>query len=301
MGQCASCGRPSRRVGAFTFDVAQPRVIVGETLAGRPGSSRRCSPRPCSSAATRRGWRRDRILTLKYLRVPGVDVVICDRAFRTTCTACSVRPSSSVRPPGGRGSGELVLRPKERPGVERPGVLTLREVRRHRFESFVNDLSVDRAGAPRPRASPWRRPSGIGRSTSARSAVRRRPATPAISPRSSRSRAARGEALVAASRRGVDRGESVRTDRRSPAAAGTSSSSWCTRAKQPGCSETFGWSVRRARFSRTDASSRSAHWTPQNAVGNQSSDPSAIVYTVGYGTAEVLALPAQAPVSDATP
>ena len=51
----------------------------------------------------------------------------------------------------------------------------------------------------------------------------------------------------------------------------------------------FGWAVRRVRFSRDGSRLVVAAWTPQNPLNNHQSDPSAIIYDVVYGEANVIA------------
>ena len=51
----------------------------------------------------------------------------------------------------------------------------------------------------------------------------------------------------------------------------------------------FGWAIRRVRFSRDGSRLVVAAWTPQNPLNNHQSDPSAVVYEVVYGEANVIA------------
>ncbi len=53
-------------------------------------------------------------------------------------------------------------------------------------------------------------------------------------------------------------------------------------------SEKFGWAVRRARFSPDGRWLAVAAWTPQNPLGNQRSDRSAIVWELAYSVVEVV-------------
>ena len=48
--------------------------------------------------------------------------------------------------------------------------------------------------------------------------------------------------------------------------------------------EKFGWALRRARFSHDGRWLVVAAWTPQNALGDHQSDPSAVVYEVLWDT-----------------
>lgn len=56
----------------------------------------------------------------------------------------------------------------------------------------------------------------------------------------------------------------------------------------------FGWSVRRVRFSRDGHFVAVAAWTPQNPLGDQTSDPAAVVYEVMYRGVELKPGPSRA-------
>jgi hypothetical protein len=50
----------------------------------------------------------------------------------------------------------------------------------------------------------------------------------------------------------------------------------------------YGWAVRRVRFSKDGRWLVVAAWTPQNPLGDHSSNPSAVVYEVRYAAADVV-------------
>ncbi len=293
-----------RGMGAFAFDVAQPRVIVGEKLAKQAGIEPSLLSETVMVGGHTARIARDRTLTLKYLPVPGVDVVICDACLPADVhgvLGAPVLERFDFRVD--ESTGELVLRPKEQTTPTNvPSVLTLREVKRHRFDSYVNDLSVDRAG------------KRLGVAFSAEKAERNQE----VYQREKRGENAAFNAGDFAAIVEVESGSVVKrwtphlgvvsTVGISPDGQTLASGGWDKKLfvvheseDKPLLTEKFGWSLRRARFSKDGRLLAVGAWTPQNAVGNQSSDPSALVYEVGYGTAQVLAPTAQAPVSDVTP
>ena len=283
-----------RGMGAFAFDAAQPRVIIGEKLAKQAGIEPSLLTETVMVGGHSARIARNRTLTLKYLQVPGIDVTICDACLPADVhgvLGAPVLERFDFRVD--EGTGELVLTPKEKTApTNLPSVLTLREVKRHRFDSYVNDLSIDRAG------------KRLGVAFSFEKAERNRE----VYQREKRGEAAPFNAGDFAAIVEVESGSVVKrwtphlgvvsTVAISPDGETLASGGWDKKLfvmheseEQPALTEKFGWSIRRARFSKDGRLLAVGAWTPQNAVGNQESDPSAVVYAVGYSTAQVIAPP----------
>ena len=279
-------------VGAFAFDAVQPHVIVSEKLAKQAGIETSLLTETVLVGGYPARVAKNRTIQLKYLELSGVDVAVCE-----PCLPPGVQGVLGA-PVLGRfdfrvdeGSGELVLSAKEKSDPSNlPTVLTLREVKRHRFDSYVNDLSVDRAG------------KRLGVAFSAEKAERNRE----VYEREKRGEDAPINAGDFAAIVDVESGAVVKrwtphlgvvaTAAISPDGQTLASGGWDKKLfvvheseEKPVLTDRFGWSVRRVRFSEDGRLLAVGAWTPQNAVGSQESDPSAVVYRLGYSTAEVVA------------
>jgi hypothetical protein len=62
--------------------------------------------------------------------------------------------------------------------------------------------------------------------------------------------------------------------------------------REPVAKREYGWSLRRIRFSQDGRYLLVAAWTPQNPLGDQQSNPSAVIYEVSYKSPDVQGGPA---------
>jgi WD40 repeat protein len=187
------------------------------------------------------------------------------------------------------GVGELVLTARQKTDPSTwPEVPLLREVKRHHFDSYVNDLTADRAG------------KRLGVAFSAEKAERNR----AVYEREKRGQDAPFDARDMAAIVDLESGALARRWTRhlgpvssvaiSPDGRSVASGGWDKRlylfredSDREVAAERFGWILRRVRFSVDGRLLAVAAWTPPNAVGSQESDPSAAVYEVLYSRATV--------------
>jgi WD40 repeat protein len=276
--------------GPFTYDPAAPQVMVSTELARRAG----IEPSVLAETVTVNGQvlrvARGRTVRIKHLSVPGVDVAVCDACLPAGVQGLlgapvlerfELRPDSMSR--------ELVLtrRQREDPSSS-PETTVLRELKRHAFPSYVNDLSADRAG---------RR---LGVAFSAEKAERNR----SVYEREKKGKDAPFDERDMAAIVDFDTGAiaarwtrhlgpvasvAISPDGRAIASGGWDKSLYLFRdhSQREIARERFGWIVRRVRFSSDGRLLGVAAWTPPNAIGNQESDPSAVLYEVLYSTATI--------------
>lgn len=230
---------------------------------------------------------RGRTLTFKGLQLSNVDVVVCD--------ACVPPEAQGVLGEAFLSRVEVAFEPEAKVAVltlkegveagERKG-LSLKESARHTFEWFVNDLTLDAKG------------ERLGVAFSEVPAQR----TQEIYKREKEGRVeplAQGNAgAIVDARSGtilrqwaLHRGV-VSTAAISPDGGTLLSGGWDNRLRvlsfaeegdRPVAVMKYGWSVRRARFSPNGRFVVVAAWTPQNPVGDYSSDPALQLFTVQYG------------------
>ncbi|MFZ5468099.1 MAG: WD40 repeat domain-containing protein [Myxococcota bacterium] len=278
---------------AFAFDARVPFVVVTNEVAKKAGidvpflkeTVQLATPMGSTLARVARG----QSLTFKALRVKNVDLAICDacvpgEALGVLGEAFTRRYEVAFD----EVAGEALLAAKEKSG-EAPtqAVLTLKTKKRSSFDWYVNDFALDRTGrylgvafseqkAERTREVYEREKKGVAEPSSEGNAgaivdaqtgliVRKWSvhqgvvATAAISPD--------GQTLVTG---GWDKRLLVYTP-----------------LETKPLEQEFGWSVRRVRFSDDGRFLVVGAWTPQNPLGNQESNPSAVVYEVGYKMPQV--------------
>ncbi len=285
------------KAGVFTLDAGLPAVVVTAEFAQAAGIQPALLTETIRVRTQESKLARGKTLTLKQFRVEGVDVAVCDACVPKGAQGVLGAPlferfdiSQAV------GSPDMVFVRKEVPGETAPAmpdVPTLVEQKRFAFEPHVNDVSVDREG------------TRLGVAFSADKSERNRDVyqrekrkEPAPeSPLDYAAIVALETGKVLASWPGVHRGV-ISTAGISPDGRSLVSGGWDNRMHlfvegepQPVHTEKFGWILRRVRFSRDGRVIAAGAWTPQNAVGDNRSDPSAVIYEVAYREAEVVAGP----------
>jgi WD40 repeat protein len=274
----------------FALDAQRSQVVVSEALARQAGIEPALLSESVMVGGHTARLARNRTVVLKYLRVEGVDVAVCDGCLPKGAQGvlgASVLERFELTID--ERLGELVLRPRAaQDPAERPSVLTLVERARHQVQAYVNDLSIDRAG----------RRVGLacsGEKAERNRGVYEREKKGAPAPFHQGDFAAilevqTGEVLRKwAAHQGVVSTVGISPDGRTLASGGWDRKLYVVHEDEPKprLSATFGWSVRRVRFSADGRLLAVGAWTPQKVVGNHRSAPSAVVYELGYGTAEL--------------
>jgi WD40 repeat protein len=287
--------------GLFAFDAALPAVVVNSELAQRAGIQSALLNETVKVGPHEARLARGRTVNLQHLRAGGVDVAVCDACVPAGAQGVLGSPLLSrfdiAQAPG---APELVFtrRPDEKDAAQEGAeALTLVELKRHRFEPHVNDVSVDRSGTRLGVAFSADK-SERNREVYQRE-KRREPAPesphdyPAIVDLESGQLLAKWPGL----HRGVIATAGISPDGRSVASGGWDNQLLVVSQHTdpsvgpqgaPVAREKFGWIVRRARFSRDGRLLAVGAWTPQKATGDQRSDPSAVIYEVAYGEARVV-------------
>jgi hypothetical protein len=276
--------------GPFTYDPALPYVIVSSELARRAG----IEPSVLAEAVEVKGqparMARGRTVRIKHLTVTGVDAAVCDVCLPKGVHGLLGAPvlgRFTVRADASRRELALTRLQKE-DAASMPETSVLRELGRHAFPSYVNDLSVDRAG---------RR---LGVAFSAEKAERNR----RVYEREKQGKDAPFDARDMAAIVDVESGTiaarwtrhlgpvvsaAISPDGHALASGGWDKSLFLFRqhTSREIARERFGWILRKVRFSPDGRLLAAAAWTPPNAVGNRESDPSAVLYEVLYASARI--------------
>ncbi len=284
--------------GGFSMDASLPHVVVSTALARRAGIEPSLITETVTVGDKPAKLVRGRNVHLKHLVLEGVDVAVCDACVPQDAHGVlggAVLQRFEVTPTDG--GKVLALRRRLAEGEvlpEGPAVPTLVEDARHRFEPFVNDLSVDRSGkrlgvafsndkAERNREVYQREKKGDPAPHSPND-------YPAVVDVQSGQVVAKWEGHL-----GVVASVGISPDGRSVASGGWDKQLLVFEegTSPPVAKDEFGWTLRRVRFSEDGRLLGVGAWTPQKAVGNKRSDPSAVIYDVAYREADVV--PPQTP------
>jgi WD40 repeat protein len=275
---------------AFALDGRLPAIVLDTRTAAEAGIDvaflKDSLPVPTALGTTVAPLARGQSLRFKTLLVEGVDIAVCD--------ACVPAGTQGVlgAPFTGRFElsfdeqhGEALFAAKEGASSEAAPVrgLVLAPGTDFAFEGHVNDVTVDARGqrlgvafsetkAERTRTVYEREKKGLEEPQGDFNA-------------GALVDAASGRLLQKwTGPRGVVSTASISPDGRSLAVGG-----WDKRLRlytegqaQPWGERALGWSVRRARFSPDGRWVGVAAWTPQNPVGDQESDPAAVLFEVRY-------------------
>ncbi len=226
---------------------------------------------------------RGKTLAIRAMRTGGLDLAICDSCASGVDGVLGQDFLARHELLFDQAEGEVVIRMKEAPAGEAVKLPALVEQGRLAFPQFVNDLTVDRAGE--------RLGVAFGGTPAERTLeLYQREKKGIQEPRSPDNFSAIVDAASGAVLRrypghhGVVATAAISPDGRSLATGG-----WDRQlhvltggGEAPVFSYEFGWSVRRARFSRDGRYLGVASWTPQKPGENAESDPAAVLFAIGY-------------------
>jgi WD40 repeat protein len=279
---------------SFALDARAPALILTTEAATQAGidvaflKDTLTVPTPLGTTVAKlaRGQR----LLFKSLPVEGVDIAVCEVCVPTGVQGVLGAPFiERFDVVFDESTSEAVITSKSGapPGAETQGLaLTVRS--EFAFEGHVNDVTIDARG------------QRLGLALSEQKAERTRAVY---------EREKKGEeepkgpfnagALVDAAtgrilQKWAEHGGVVSTASISPDGRSLVTGGWDKRlllfsegSEKPRAERQFGWSVRRVRFSPDGRWVGVAAWTPQNPIGDQESDPAAVLYQVRYGSPQV--------------
>ncbi len=279
----------------WALDARAPGVLLGAEAASEAGLEpallKETVTLPTALGALVVPVARGHRLRFKGLEVEGVDVAVCDTCLPPGVQGVLGAPfTERFDVSFDEATGELVLTAKALApeGEEAPRGLVLSPRATFTFASHVNDVTVDAAGQ--------RLGVALSKAKALRSReVYEREKKGLVEPHSEDNAAALVEAASGrvlrqwTAHRGVVATAAISPDGRALASGGWDKQLYLWREGQasPVARRGFGWSVRRVRFSPDGRYVGVAAWTPQKATGNQESDPSAALFTVGYAAPSV--------------
>ncbi|HYO55776.1 WD40 repeat domain-containing protein [Archangium sp.] len=280
---------------AFALDSRTPAIVLGTQAAAAAGIDTAMLQEtvllPTALGSTLARVARGQHLRLKGLELDGVDMAVCDACLPPNVGGVLGAPfSERVDVAFDDATGEAVLTlkiPAQAKQEEQRG-LVLAPRTHFTFEAHVNDVTLDAAGrrlgvafsetkAERNRTVYQREKKGLAE-------------PPAEWNAAALVDAASGQVLHKWTRhRGVVASAGISPDGRALASGGWDKQLYLWREGQeaPVAERKFGWSVRRVRFSPEGRLVGVAAWTPQNAAGDQKSDPAAALFFVRYAAPSV--------------
>ncbi len=297
-GQTLVLGNVNKRVTlSFVLDSRVPAIalnLLGAEAAGIDiGSLQESVTLPTALGSTFARVARGQSLSFKGVELKGVELVVCDACVPSGPNGVLGAPfTERFDVAFDEVTSEAVFTAKTPvpAGAEAPRGMVLAPRTVFAYEAYVNDVTVDAKGqrlgvafseskAERTREVYAREKKGVLEPTSKFNAA----------------------ALVEAStgrvlqtwtlHRGVVSSAAVSPDGRAVASGGWDKQLYLWREGEqvPVATRTFGWSVRRARFSPEGRRVGVAAWTPQVATGNQESAPAAALFSVRYAAPTVVA------------
>ena len=283
---------------AFAVDARSPALVLGTAAAAAAGIDtafvQDTLPVPTALGTSLARVVRGQRLRFKGLVLEGVDVAVCDACLPPDVAGVLGAPfAQRVDVAFDEATEEAVLT------VKAPGAPAASAARGWRlapradftFAGHVNDVTVDAAGE-RLGVAFSQVPAERTRE------VYQREKRGEVEPEAEWNAAAlvdaRSGTLVSkwTGHRGVVASVGISPDGRALASGGWDKRLllWREGAAEPVAAHGFGWSVRRVRFSPDGRRVGVAAWTPQNAVGDQHSEPSAALFLVRYAAPEVRGL-----------
>lgn len=276
---------------SFVVDTRLPIVVVRSSLAQTAGidvlSLTESVSIPSAMGAQMSRVAKGRSLAFKGLTVRNLDVAVCDACLPQDAQAALGQAFfDRVAVATDESTQEFVLTPKADAGdVSATSPQSLVRARRFTFEGSVNDVSVDASGTVLALALSELK----GERTRD---VYEREKRKEVEPERPWDCAARVDAQSGTvlenlkGHRGVVSSAAISPDGKTVVSGG-----WDKKVVLHGAVESqvesFGWSIRRVRFSRDGRLLTVAAWTPQNPLSDHQSDPAAVVYEVVYSEASV--------------
>lgn len=276
---------------SFVIDSRLPVVVVRSALAQTAGidvltlTESLSIPSPMGAQMARLA--RGKTVSFKGLTAKNLDVAVCDACLPQDAQAAlgqafldrvSIATDESTQ--------EFVLTPRaDAADVVATSPKTLTRARRFVFEGSVNDVTVDASG----------KVLGLALSELKGERTREvyeREKRKEVEPErpwdcAARVDAATGKVLeTLKGHRGVVSSAGISPDGKTVVSGG-----WDKQLvlhASPPQTESFGWAVRRVRFSRDGRLVTVAAWTPQNPLSDHQSDPAAVVYEALYTDASVV-------------
>ena len=276
---------------SFVVDSRLPIVVVRSALAQTVGidvlSLTESVSIPSAMGAQMSRVAKGKSLAFKGLTVRNLDVAVCDACLPQDAQAALGQAFlDRVAVATDESTQEFVLTPKaDAADVSATFPRALVRTRRFTFEGSVNDVSVDASGAVLGVALSELKGE---RTREVYEREKRREVEPERAwDCAARVDAASGKVLdTLKGHRGVVSSAAISPDGKTIVSGGWDKKVVLHGALEPQV-ESFGWSIRRVRFSRDGRLLTVAAWTPQNPLNDHQSDPAAVVYEVVYSEASV--------------
>lgn len=280
-----------RALGQVTVDNRVPGLVVRAALAEAAGIDV-SKLTETTSIQTGLGTQvarvaKDRRLAFKTLVLEHVDLAVCDACVPPE--AQGVLGSSLLELADvafDEPASAVVVTAKDAAAVAMTPAKTLTEARRFTFPAALNDLSVDASGTV----------LGVAFSETKAERTREvyeREKRKEVEPERPWDCGARVDVVTGKvleqvhGHRGVVATAGISPDGKTLATGGWDKTVRLHLAT-PWVDDDYGWAVRRVRFSKDGRWLVVAAWTPQNPLGDHSSDPSAVVFEVRYADADVV-------------
>ncbi|MBX5480847.1 MAG: hypothetical protein IRZ16_03200 [Myxococcaceae bacterium] len=272
-------------MGVFAFDAAQPWVVVGPKLAHAAGIQEALLSETTRVKGNEAKVAHGQTITLKQLTLENIDVAVCDNCLVEGTDGILGAPVlNRFTLDDNPITHELVLIAKEKHDpATLPQTPTLKEQKRFTFDAYVNDFSVDRRG------------ERLGVALSHDKAERNREVYQREKNKVSPPWYAEDTAALVDAETGailqrwhphttIVSSVGISPDGKTLVSGGWDNAVFVLREgePEPRDREDFGWIIRRVRFSRDGRLVGVAAWTPQNAIGDQQSDPSSVIYDATY-------------------
>ncbi len=283
-----------RAAGAFALDARSPHVFIHSTLARAagidPAALTELLNLPTALGTTVARVARGQSLTLKALRFTDVPLVVCDSCLPPgahVVLGAPVMANLDVRYDDATSELTLALKPSA-PQPEPAPTLVLGETQRSALPGALNDVTVDRAGKVLGVAMSHEKAE---RTVAGRDREKRGLKPPASPDDAGLRLDARTFAVLDKwnLHEGVVSTAAVSPDGKTLVTGGWDNQLLVVRSGEvaPSVRRSFGWILRRVRFSRDGRLLAVAAWTPPKPSQTQHSDPAAVVYEVGYDNARV--------------
>lgn len=277
---------------SFVIDARVPLVVVRGSLAQAAGidvlALTDSQSIPTSMGAQVSRVAKGKTLSFKGLTVQNMDVAICDPCVPQDAQAVLGQAFlDRVDVATDALTQEYVFTPKPNAAdLIATSPKSLVRARKLTFEGSVNDVSVDASGAV----------LGLALSEAKGERTREvyeREKKKETEPERTWDCAARVDAKTGKvletlkGHRGVVSSAGISPDGKTVVSGGWDKTVVLHKALEPQV-ESFGWAVRRVRFSRDGRLVTVAAWTPQNPLNDHQSDPAAVVYEAVYSDASVV-------------